>query len=195
MKNEETNQTKLSSSAEVKDCCVCGEPIKDSAKKCTQCGSYQDWTRHLLRWSTLLVALLGIAPLWGVANSLHKIAFSQKTANIEAALTSCGREQITVAFSNSGQLDGIVTDVNFSLLENGKRTKTFEVRAQNVLSDIVVSPKTPPVLTTYKAFSGNTETIFISKPNSHKSCFFVMDLNWIDFKGSTKNITRQCTCP
>ncbi len=77
-----------------------------------------------MRWSTVLVGLLGIVPLWGIASALHELAFSPKTANVEAALTSCKTNQVTVAFANSGKFDGIVTDVNLFLVQDGKRKKT-----------------------------------------------------------------------
>lgn len=188
-----TNQTATSSQIRAPACCVCREPIRAGATKCTHCGSYQDWSRHLLRWSTLLVSLLGIVPLWGIASSLNKIAFSPKTANVEAVLTSCNKDRITVAFANSGKFDGIVTDVNFALMQDGKRNESdWELRPN---SNVVVRPNEPPVLVTYLAYIGNTETDFISGPQTDKLCSFVVEINWMDFKGSTKKISRECSCP
>jgi hypothetical protein len=135
-------------------------------------------------------------PLWGIAGSLYKIAFSPEIANIEAAITSCGEEEITIAFANSGKLDGIVTDVNFFLLQDGKRSKPdVKVRPTNGLSNIVISPNKPPVLVIYKAYIGDTETKFISKSQGSRSCFLVFEINWVDFKGSKKQISREWSCP
>ncbi len=39
-------------------CKVCCEPINTSAIKCNKYGCYQDWTRHLLRWTALVISLL-----------------------------------------------------------------------------------------------------------------------------------------
>lgn len=190
------------------ECCrVCREPIKSGAAKCIHCGSYQDWTRYLIRWSTILVLLLGIAPLWSIASTL-KTVFS-KTANIEAALTSYETDKITIAFTNSGKLDGIVTEIDFKILLNDKIKKTsYKVRPANIVvspnkppvlvkysADIVVSPNNPPVLVTYKAYIGNTPTEFISKDHGYTTCDYVMKIKWVDFRHNIKELSLKCTCP
>lgn len=174
-------------------CRVCSEPIKSGAQKCNKCGSYQDWTRHLLRWSALLISIFGLAPLWSISMSLHDLASTPDKAVIEAAITKSTANEVSIAFTNSGKRDGIVTDVNFFILHAGSRVKRdVELRPTEAF---VVSPNKPPAVVGYKAYSGNTETNFFSNSNADPACLFIFDITWIDFKGTKKTITRQCSCP
>ena len=193
--NNSASQTEMTPVTTVA-CKVCFENIKDGASKCIHCGSYQDRFRHILRWTTLFVSILGIAPLWGIANSLHKLAFSSNNANIEAAITSCGNSEIVVAFANSGKTDGIVTNTQLELVYKDKViTAKYDIRALNRPSNFVVSPNSTPILVTYKAYISDTETLFVPSGTNQPSRSMKVIVDWVDFKDTRKQLVRKCSCP
>ncbi len=175
-------------------CKVCCEPINPRALKCTKCGSYQDWSRHLLRWSALLVSLLALAPLWSLSSSVSKLAFHEKAARIEAAVTACNAEEVRVVFENSGELSAIVTGVDFSVLTRGEYAVP-EVDIANQLSegDILVVPNERPVKVVYRAFIQDEPTSFFPQQDS-PDCRFRLAINWTDLKGNAAQLSRECRC-
>lgn len=101
-------------------CKTCRKLIPSDAIKCTKCKAYQDWTRHRLRWNTVTIAIIGLLPLWGTDVSLYEPAFAKKQPIIEALITAYNAETFSLAYINSGTLDGIVTGYRFWLEKNGK---------------------------------------------------------------------------
>jgi hypothetical protein len=179
------------------NCRVCWEPIHPQAIKCTRCGSYQDWTRHLVRWSALFVSALALAPLWSISQSLTQLAIAErKMARIEAALTACDVREVRVVYENSGELSGIVTDVRFALLLGGVRTDPdLKIIRSDGSGDIVISPGDGPIRAVYRAYIDNTEANFLPADSRPASCAYLLEFNWMDFSGSRQQLRRECACP
>lgn len=178
-------------------CRVCYEPIQQKAIKCTKCASYQDWTRHLARWSALLISLFALAPLWDISQSLKQLTVTEKKmAKIEAVLTRCDFYEVRVAYENSGKINGIVTGARFALIKDGTRSvPELEIRLSSEEKDIVVSPGERPVRAAYKAYIDNNETNFISESSQARPCTYQMEFEWMDFSGTKKQLQRECSCP
>ena len=179
------------------NCRVCWELINPKALKCTKCGSYQDWTRHFMRWSAILVSVFALATLWSISKSLTQLAAGEKkAAKIEAALTACELREVRVLYENSGEISGFVTGAHFSLLLDGAHSSSaLTIRRSDGQEDIVVDPKERPVRAVYKAYIDNTETSFVSKPLPAKSCSYIMEFDWMDFAGTKRQLHRECPCP
>ena len=195
MEDDSLTSTSQSTPPQMTACRVCCEPIRLGASKCTHCGSYQNWTRYILRWSTVLASLLAIVPLWNMASSLHQIAFLEKTANIEAALTACEQKNVSVAFANSGVLDGIVTKVQLTVQQSNKPNKEYDIRSTDLPESFLVSPQKPPVLVRYQAYIDNNVASLPSVSESKEACSYVVGIEWVDFKGSVQTISKGCSCP
>lgn len=192
---KEDSVTSTVAKSEEQPCVVCRKAIPVGAKKCTYCDSYQDWTRHLLRWSSVTVAFLALVPLWGIFQSLHELAFSKKVPQIQATLTTCRRDVVTAAFINSGTIDGIVTDNSFTLMLGGKVAfRSYAVRATPD-EDFVVSPNQPPKLVDFRAYIGTTETVFVPENHGLTKCFFRVAVAWMDFTGRPQTLESTCPCP
>ena len=191
----EGNKQKDAAGSGLKSCQVCCEPIKIWAQKCIKCGSYQDWTRHLLRWSTLLVSLLALAPLWSLSGSVSKLAFAQKKAIIEAAVTACSYDEVRVAFENSGELSGIVTGVDFSVKQGADvRAPDGTMRNRLAEGDILVMPGKEPVMASYQAFIDGEPTNIISELFAQQDCSYLLNIRWTDFSGAEQQLVRECRC-
>jgi len=179
------------------NCKVCCEPINPKAKKCTKCGSFQDWSRHLLRFSAILVSLFALAPLWTISSSLTKLVAPQhKAAQIQAAVTGCGSDEVRVVFENSGQISGIVTGAHFAIERNGVRSvPELEVLRSDGGGDIIVTPLQPPVRASYRAYIDGTPASFLAEPSAGEGCSYLLKIDWIDFAGSHRQLQRECPCP
>ena len=176
-------------------CRVCAEPIRSRALKCTKCGSYQDWTRHLLRWSALLVSLFALAPLWSISGSLSKMAFTKKSAELEAAVTACNHQEVRVAFENSGELSGIVTNVDFAFELNGeRRVPQMAIKHGRKERDILVVPGNPPEIVTYRAYIEGEPSNFFPANLADQQCRYLLGIYWTDLQGETEQLSRECRC-
>lgn len=176
-------------------CKVCLKPIPGGALKCTECDSYQDFSRHLLRWSRAAVAVLGLLPLWGIATALQEMAFTPDEPVIQAALTSCARNSMTVAYINAGTIDGIVVDHDFALIVDGETTDfKYEVRPLNQ-ADFVVSPGASPILLEFQPYNGGVPTNFVKQDHGLSLCQYRLIVKWVGFDGSEHQSTRVCPCP
>jgi hypothetical protein len=94
-------------------CLICGEPIYANAKKCSACGSYQDWRRHFDISAvvlSLLVALVSVVsavgpqiiallPPWGSKLEIRSYYFSA--------------DAISIIVENRGNRPGHIGRVNF----------------------------------------------------------------------------------
>lgn len=177
-------------------CRVCREPIRAKAVKCIKCGSYQDWTRYVLRWSTFLGSLFVLIQLWSIAGSLSTLAFTEKTARIDAAITSCSQDEVRVAYENSGSISGIVTAVDLSLRIDGqKTTPDLDIRNSLAAEDVLVSPGAQPVRANYRAYIDNTPASFIAESMAERDCAYLLDIHWIDFTGAEQLLSKECRCP
>jgi hypothetical protein len=180
----------------LKPCRVCQEPIRERASKCIKCGSYQDWTRHLVRLSALAASLFALYQFSSIADSLSELAFVDKTARVEAAITHCGQDEVRLAFENSGEISGIVTAVDFALLIGGQKTvPDLDIRNNSAAEDILVSPGTEPVRANFQAFIDNTPASFLAETPLNQECRYLLDIHWIDFAGSEQVISKECPCP
>jgi hypothetical protein len=165
------------------------------ATKCIKCGSYQDWTRHVLRWSAVIIAALGLVPLWGIATSLHQIAFARRGPAIEAALISCAHAAMTVAYVNAGGVDGIVTEHAFVLEHGGSsHTPPYAVRPDTT-GDFLVSPGQPAKLVRLRAYIGGVETNLVSPGHGLSGCRYRLTVLWSEFKDRKHRLERTCPCP
>lgn len=134
-------------------------------------------------------------PIWGIAASLYKIAFSSKSANIEAAVIDCNPNRITIAYANSGSIDGIVSKITTNLFIDDKQIETnYNVLPTTPSSKIILAPNEPAKLVDYKAYIGETETIFFTANNNKSTYLVEIIVNWNDFKNNNKEIILKCEC-
>ncbi|MFN1549381.1 hypothetical protein [Vibrio natriegens] len=102
---------------EISKCVVCLNTIPKCAQKCTKCGSFQDWKRHVLTWSGIVTAVLALLPVWAAAVSLFKIAFP-KDANIRVIALECKQNIVKMAVFNSGGEVVLMRPPNITGLQN-----------------------------------------------------------------------------
>ena len=86
-----------------KKCIECQKEIETNAKLCVECGSHQDWRRHIKTWTPLLGFLLAfLAFVFSIAPQV-KSAWFPSPAKISAHLRSVSERSITFDVSNLGE--------------------------------------------------------------------------------------------
>ncbi|OCP01321.1 MULTISPECIES: hypothetical protein [unclassified Ensifer] len=96
----------------MKPCCVCAEPIRQEARKCSKCGSYQDWRSRIVMGATVLSTTLALlTALLAVAKeSVPAIinAFKGEVSSLVFSLHKDNDDKLTILATNFGPLSETV---------------------------------------------------------------------------------------
>lgn len=88
---------------EINKCIECQNAIETSAKICVECGSHQDWRRHVKTWTPLLGFLLAfLAFVISIAPQIRS-AWFPSPAKISVHIRSISARSITFDVSNLGE--------------------------------------------------------------------------------------------
>jgi hypothetical protein len=168
--------------------------MNDGAEKCTECDSYQDWTRHIFRWSGVGAAVIAVVPLWGMAWSLWQIAMPTN-ADIRVSTMACSPNQITVAAANIGQKTGVIKNVEFAVVRDPAPQKDVYRDTRNLTTDQIVAIKpNDVVIVKYQPVSGGPEDLPIKQ--SSASCRYELTFTALGLGISRSDqTTATCDCP
>jgi hypothetical protein len=93
----------------IKACKVCGEPIRQTARKCIKCGSYQGWFSGLGLSASILALLTALLSVATVAVPVIRDALTPKDSSLAFSLQGEGSpDVISVLVTNSGIRPGTV---------------------------------------------------------------------------------------
>jgi hypothetical protein len=185
-------------------CVVCREDIRPGALKCTHCDSYQNWTRHLFRWSGVVAAAVALYPLWTMAMALQKIATPHRPELRFAAL-SCGADVLSVAVANVGTSDGVLSGVTFrvdgrSEIQDAQRTLVD--RKSKIREGLVVKPD-QVVIVDYVGLIDGREAAFPRRASAGEACAYKVTFSivglapagWRAGDRPAGSETSEVTCP
>jgi hypothetical protein len=173
--------------------------MEPGADKCIECDSFQDWTRYVVRYTSVAAAVLGIIPAFTIAASLYEIAFGSKSADLRAALIRCSSQQIDMAFANLGKAPAIVVEVTFRSPDTKLDTKleeTLEIRRPDEATSptFFVDPGGSVKLVSYQPFIGGTKTRFPQFPVEASVCRYHISISSIAFSSRKKAQELICDC-
>ncbi|MDH3387002.1 MAG: hypothetical protein OEN02_03780 [Gammaproteobacteria bacterium] len=178
-------------------CLECRSDIKAGAKKCTECGAYQDWTRYLFRYTSIVTAVLGIIPVITIAFSLYEIAFGEKIADVRAAIVRCESRRLDIGIVNVGEMPAIVSKVDFSSpnTDTALTPETFRLhRADEDAETFLVDPAGTARIVSYKPYIGGTPSRFPRYPDNAKTCKYHVSIETLEFDLNTSTQTLKCDC-
>lgn len=177
-------------------CLVCRKTVEPGAKKCTECDSYQDWTRYIFRYTSVATAILGMIPVVTIAVSLYKIAFSEKSADVRAELVRCNSQQFDIAITNVGEVPAIVSKVTFRSPDTPPQANTFTIRRTGIdpSPTFSVDPADAVKIVSYQAFIGETRTRFPQFPKGATTCKYRITVESVQFELNKKSKELICDC-
>lgn len=178
-------------------CVVCRESIKPSAKVCIHCSSAQNWTRHLMRWGTIVGAVISMVSLATAAYSLTKLI--PASARIQAVPLACKSESVRIAFTNLGDKAGLVREAMLTLRIDGVDGEKSALAS--VFSDdgakndnSVIEPGKTRVIA-YEWQSAGVSGLIPLPSVGTRQCIYSISLETVDFEGAIRSLAIQCSCP
>ena len=177
--------------ASVSDCVACKESIKLGASVCTHCGSVQNWTRHILRWSALGAALVAIIPLWSAAWSLRE--FIPRRADLRVIPIACTISEVKLAVTNLGSQPGIIEQSQFQWFVDGA-SKPVEIELEIGERQLIIRPGEASILTLKPAIGGVPANL-PKRPPIAKDCYYQITFNATDFESNKSTLEVNCPCP
>ncbi len=174
-------------------CVICREQIDGNATKCIKCGSYQDWSRHIFRWSGVVAAAVALLPLWSMAVSLWQIA-KPRNAEIHLSALMCTAREITVAAANIGQKTGAVKSVNFKIVRDPPQKESDRDSRTLTTDQIVPIKPNDVVILKYRPSPGGFEELPLRQSSVHcEYQLFFTALGLSDTASDHSTVT--CDCP
>jgi predicted nucleic acid-binding Zn ribbon protein len=160
MRQKSTKATKIATEPQSRRCVACCKPIELGASKCTECGTYQNWRRHLDFGATVLSLLVAVISVTGLVVPILLRAFQEERSNVQVSLRGIkivpwesvgvvGGDTIRVdtygvevnlLFSNTGDKPGFVDSATLSLA--GDKGPIGEARLGISPEDSLVKPGT-----------------------------------------------------
>jgi predicted nucleic acid-binding Zn ribbon protein len=177
-------------------CVVCHKEIEPGAQKCTECDSYQNWTRYLFRYTGIITAILGIVPVVTIAVSLYEIAFTEKISDVRAVLVRCGPQKLDIGIANVGNAPAIVSNVSFRS-PNTTPIGKLKIRrsGKDASPTFLVDPAAPAQILSYEAYVGETSTRFPQFPEGAAECEYLVTVETLQFDQQTHRRELRCDCP
>ncbi|QRM55745.1 hypothetical protein [Sinorhizobium sp. BG8] len=176
-------------------CVVCREAIALGAKKCTHCGSHQNWMHGVTTWISLLAAPAALLPLVTIAGSMLALVTVGNAGRIEMELAQCTRDRIEAVFINSGKRPAMVVGHAFELLSDGQPQKVdYETRPE-AGPVRAINPGDAAQTIVYHAHYQGSAWFFLPMGSKVKACKYRLTATWRNFSGETIPIVRECPCP
>ncbi len=191
LSNKHGNHSAVNSSGESPrtHCLACKEPLLPGAKKCKECGTFQDWRRHVFLWSGIITALLAIVPAWGIGVSLWEMAFPANS-DIRLKVTLCTSEQINVVAYNKGGRTGIVGRPKLWLVVDGKK-EASALKVVPTSESFTIKPGDMLELE-YQAMLRKNREDFPKKRGS--DCRIILEFPIFGSEGETTTQEVDCPC-
>jgi hypothetical protein len=185
-------QTQSQPVHKVKECIICGEEIKDTAKKCTHCNSFQNWQRYFEMSSVVLSLLVALLSVTSTAVPTIIKAFTPQNSHLAFTYLSSQKNSISIIAFNSGIRPGVVTEAKI-IIEG----QAYPVEISS--APIVIEPEKSQqiqigTVEISKNFYVALETLSSAPGSLSKSSSCEIDIQAIEFNGSQKTTSFVKPC-
>ena len=176
-------------------CTVCGDPIRQHAKKCIHCDSFQDWRRHFSFSTVVLSLFIALISVSTTAVHITRSVFAPEQSNLRFSLVQYGPDSIRVVSSNLGDRAGVLRAARLTVI-NGPRgdKQTFELKWEE--GQPVVEPGNWRIFALYPLI-GRARAPLRQLVSANEDCKHVIDFEIIafDHDPETKHIEYRCPSP
>ena len=170
-------------------CTTCGELIPAAARKCSKCGSYQDWRRYFSIGTTALALLTALVSVVATSVPIVSSALAQNNSHLTFFVAGATPSNLIVLATNSGDRPGAV--LGGTLTYNREAIPQQFSFSAPVDEGFVEAGKGAKVLMAPSAddYPGLQDNWFDVELGS---CTFT--INTVEFDGSTRTEDKSLDC-
>ncbi len=190
---------------ELSRCITCKREIDRAALKCAECGSLQNWRRHLQFSATILSLIIAIISVSGLVVPMLVQTFKQETSAIEASLRSITIKAKSRPYSGHILIESYVIEARLLLTNTGMKpgfieSAVLQLEGKHGLigkavlnissSEAVVKPDTFVLIDTEGKLETKKSGVFWFGPRSRDSSLNI-DIQTLRLIVTTINHNRQ----
>lgn len=173
-------------------CKICCKSIESGAKKCTECGSYQDWRRHFSVGTVTLSLIIALVSVSTTAIQVTKSLLAKEQSELKFSLVQYGPNHITIMSSNLGDRAGALKQATLNIRDNSETVKTYNLLWENV--DLVIKPGSWRLFQMIPAINKTRIDLrLIATTDEH--CTHVIEFDVLAFDHNPKKQTLEYKCP
>ena len=101
-----------STTSEMTRCVVCKESIRQSARKCVHCESYQGWRRHIAVGDAFLALLVALVSVLSLSLPIFREIYSSNNSEVRVTFQDAQGRYLFMIASNTGTKPGTVGRAN-----------------------------------------------------------------------------------
>lgn len=110
-----TPESESASNEPQRRCSTCCSDIHSAAKKCTACGSYQDWRRHLQISSSVLALLVALVSVIALSLPMIDRMITPEESKTVLSYHGTSGDKFYFVASNSGNKSGVVGPIEWAI--------------------------------------------------------------------------------
>lgn len=175
--------------AEETACRSCKESIKNGAKKCIHCDSYQNWRRFFDFSGIVLSLIIALISVLTVSIPIIKTTFEQNKSDVDFVfLEFKGDNIIKVASINRGNRDAVLKGASLEVIRGVSleeiRTKKKLTSPQQLSFDTdapLVEPQKIKFFDLYIKSENDTPEGLPQGGPSNNDCWYMIDFNLVAF--------------
>lgn len=173
----------------MKPCEYCAEPIREAARKCTHCGSWQSWLGLFGASSTVVSLFVALIAVAGATFPTLVDLFTPENSDLTVTFQSASPRGIAVFATNRGKRPGSVGLVE---LEERRQDQVFfyplQIEGVGPFAPTVIPPRDSKLL----MLAGMNTTLVLNKRKRPAGCTLVVHLT--DFTGKEYESDHELDC-
>ena len=111
MTEEDEAARSKSDAADQNECCLCMEPMRAGATKCTSCGTFQNWRRHLNLSTAVLSLLVALVSVSALAVPLLIDAFEEQRSKVSVEFSFASGDYAYLYVANDGPRPALLESI------------------------------------------------------------------------------------
>lgn len=171
-------------------CRTCLEDIYDGARKCIECGSYQDWRRYIGLSNTSLSLIIALLSVLSLFITVVDNAFIEDE-NISLSILGASGNHLKLAISNSGEKGAVISPDALFLTPDRRELSGLKIlnSSEEPTTDLVVGPSEIKIFT---VTFGRDVGYRFNPMNKDKKCGISIDV--VNLSGKHRWVSDDLAC-
>jgi len=179
---------------QVSQCAICKNEIKEGAKKCISCNSFQHPIRRFFS-AINIQALVALVPIVTLAFVFVKDQIVSHKSDLRVTLLECENDRIRVVASNLGDRAGILREkATFTFVVDGKADPRPRLLSKDPKSDIapMIRPGETVIVDYLSVTKEGMKAHLDVCPASSEECEYKLTFNVLAFDHKPYQVKTSC---